>query len=275
VVSACSGCHLLFQLEHIDGSDAAIDDAGIDAPDAAFTCAQTNISPGDFDLDGKPNAEDECPDIKAASGDLDADGVGDMCDPHPNIGGDCLRVFTDFATPDLRCWTTEGWSYGCYVGDPLGWCSPGGSHRTPLRYDKLAPLVFARMTGTLYAINGAGSSVIMLNNYTLAANLVGDACGVTNLNGNFAVASGLWRDDMITNGARSPTIPSTAYQLATIKAVRGAQCIVTATTAATMATTTGSSAAYQDAVGGFAVHTVVTEFRIESLAGYNFGPGCD
>jgi hypothetical protein len=259
---------VLFQIDHIEHTDAAID---MGTP---FSCELTNISDGDYDNDGKPNAEDECPDIAAPSPDGDGDGIGDMCDPHPTVAGDCLRVFTDFATPTPRCWRTMGWTYGCMAGDETGWCSPSNSNRTPLQYSLLAPLTYARMTGTIVGIHGPMSAVVMLNDYGQATNLMGDACGVTSLNNNFSTVSGIWTNDVLTSGSNSPMTPTIAYQPAPIVAVRGiSTCRGAAAVASTL--TSVEILAYPDSVGPFAVHTVNMTFHVEAIAGYNFGGGCN
>ncbi|HEY5927090.1 MAG TPA: hypothetical protein VIV11_35625 [Kofleriaceae bacterium] len=279
VVVLCSGCDLLFQLQHVDSRDAGEANDTVVEIDSTqpFMCDQDNISEGDFDGDGKPNSNDECPDLAAASPDDDLDGVGDDCDPRPQMAGDCLRVFQDFRTPELRCWTTTGWSYGCDSADTLGWCSPAGSHRTPLVYSGLAPLAFARMTGTIRTVSSQ-SAVVMLQAYAQAVDVTGDACGVVVESGYFSGVSGGWLNDTWQSGQSQPMAPAVSSSpAATIRAARtligtGTFCRASAT-AASMGTAQTNAA--PDQIGQFAIHTRHTLFRIESVSGYSFGAGCD
>ena len=275
-LTLCCGCDLLWQLQHVDRVDGGTHDGvtGDGTTDAPTPCSVRNISPGDFDGDGKANDVDECPMSVTPSGDMDADGIGDDCDPHPNIGGDCLRVFTDFATPDPKCWQTIGWTFGCSTGDISGWCSPPSSNRTPLRYEPSVAIVFTRMTGEIISTTGPVPSVVMLNNYLLGANLTGDACGVASQSSNFAAVTGMWSNDVLSSGATTPMSPATAIQRAPILAFRDAQrCRAEATVTTTVAG--AQLTPNPDVSGAFAVHTVNTRFRIYSLAGYSFGAACN
>lgn len=95
-VVACfaSGCDHLLQL----GTITPLPDA---APDAADAAADAACPANDKDGDCVADSVDNCPGIyNPDQGDGDKDGVGDVCDPHPTVGGDQLGAFYAFTSPD-------------------------------------------------------------------------------------------------------------------------------------------------------------------------------
>src|SRR5690242_13104766 len=68
---------------------------------------------GDADGDGEPNATDLCALVPATviggRSDRDGDGVGDLCDPAPDTGGNCMVLFDSFESGALSPhWQSEG-----------------------------------------------------------------------------------------------------------------------------------------------------------------------
>ena len=84
------------------------------APDAPRYPGQVIHDPAeDYDSDGLPNATDLCVLIPATEAggraDTDNDGVGDLCDPNPTQGADCLVLFDSFDAPVLApAWQYDG-----------------------------------------------------------------------------------------------------------------------------------------------------------------------
>jgi hypothetical protein len=102
------GCDGVFDLENVTFVPT---DAGPDAPD--YPGQIINDPTGDFDMDGLANASDPCALIEqtAVGGrdDTDADGVGDLCDPNPQMAGDCMVLFDSFDAPSLSShWKYDG-----------------------------------------------------------------------------------------------------------------------------------------------------------------------
>lgn len=100
-VLCCVGCDAVFGLGEpgdADGGDAGTSGDGGAGDDAGGGAGALIVDPtGDADLDGLPNGTDPCPHVPAvaSSADSDQDGVGDICDPDPQVAGDCLLLFDD------------------------------------------------------------------------------------------------------------------------------------------------------------------------------------
>lgn len=265
----CTGCHLLFELEEIEPPPP------VDAGDGATPpCTIPYFSPGDFDGDGIENSVDSCPLVSGAMPDGDGDGVGVNCDPHPTLPGDCILIMQDFREPTLPCWTTNNWRY-----DTTGWSSPSPSNRETLLCSPLASISYGIMIGkVLEASSDPLRAVLVMYRYGDAVDLTGDVCGLRQQLGNFAVTSGLWKNDFLTSGSSTQTSPSVGFQPASIQLDRwtagatAALCTLQVTANGTMGGATTD--AFGNVSGRLAIHSIATPFRVEAFIGYGIGTAC-
>jgi hypothetical protein len=145
------GCHTVFGLEHLPGSDAAID-----ASEDAVPCVAPNQD--DEDNDGVFDACDNCPHVAQLPderGDNDVDGVGNLCDPNPGkrdmqiLFAGFQELPSGFETKGAGAWTLGNgavtFSGGVANGDYLA--SFGLAHRE-VTIDTAATLVAAPPLGT-------------------------------------------------------------------------------------------------------------------------------
>ncbi len=97
-----TGCNTIYGLDETDTPEQAPDQDGDQIPDARDNCiAVANPDQHDEDDDLVGDACDNCPlEPNAKQEDNgDGDGVGDMCDPRPYDGGDCMTLFDSFTDP--------------------------------------------------------------------------------------------------------------------------------------------------------------------------------
>lgn len=103
LVATGASCNQVFDLAPTQPApDANLDGDGDGVADVADNCPRdANPSQADEDQDGIGDVCDNCPLVANTAQDVtgDDDLVGDLCDPHPDVPGDCLVLFDSFTQP--------------------------------------------------------------------------------------------------------------------------------------------------------------------------------
>ncbi|MBA3500610.1 MAG: hypothetical protein M4D80_12470 [Myxococcota bacterium] len=179
-----AGCDRVLGLQrNPDPVDAGVD-SDVDAPPLV---KPGYITPGDYDLDDKPNATDPCP-MHGGSGqddDPDMDGVGAACDPNESVGAspNCILLFDTFVRGEgADRWSSpQTWSRDCDNDTYL--CSPAGFESSYLIFNQPLDVLVVGLEAKIASSTSLGSGFYVLPNAEAANNAVsGRGCGLVRVN---------------------------------------------------------------------------------------------